>query len=145
MHTVRSILRRKGAEILSVRPEGTVLEAIRLMAEKRIGALLVLDGDGRLVGIVSERDYARKVILEGRRSDTTRVADIMTPNPITIDPDTTAEEGLNLMTDRFIRHLPVLDNGKLVGVVSIGDLVKWVIRDQKLAIDELERYVTGSA
>ena len=145
MHTVRSILRRKGAEILSVRPENTVFDAIRLMAEKRIGALLVLDGDGRLVGIVSERDYARKVILEGRRSDTTRVAEIMTRDPITIDPDTTAEEGLNLMTDRFIRHLPVFEHGKLVGVVSIGDLVKWVIRDQKLAIVELERYVTGSA
>lgn len=142
MHTVRSILKRKGAGIMSVRPGDTVLEAIRLMAAKGVGALLVLDDDGRLAGIVSERDYARKVILEGRRSESTHVAEIMTPDPITIDPDTTAEEGLNLMTDRFIRHLPVLEQGRLIGVVSIGDLVKWVIRDQKLAIDELERYVT---
>lgn len=142
MHTIRSVLSRKDRAVVSVSSTDTVLHAIRLMASQGIGALLVID-DGELVGLLSERDYARKVILKGLRSDTTKVADIMSRELVTISPDHSAEQGLDLMTERFVRHLPVMEDGRLVGLVSIGDLVKWVIRDQKLAIEELERYVSS--
>lgn len=145
MHRIRGVLSQKETgEIWSVSPGDTVLEAITLMAQKRIGAVLVMEGD-KLVGILSERDYARKIILEGRRSAETRVSEIMTRNVVTVGPELSAREGLALMTQRRFRHLPVMDGARLVGLVSIGDLVKTVIAEQEDLIDQLERYVSGSA
>jgi CBS domain-containing protein len=143
MHTIRTILKNKNSdEVWSVTPEDTVLEAIKRMAQLRIGALLVMEGE-RLVGILSERDYARKIILQGRRSADTRVAEIMTPEVATASKEMTAQQGLAMMTEGFFRHLPVMEEGRVVGLVSIGDLVKAVIADQQAVIEELERYVTG--
>mgnify|MGYP005857768921 CR=1 FL=1 len=142
MHTIHQILDHKGGDILWVAPDSTVFDAIRKMAQKGIGALLVMR-DGKPVGMLSERDYARKVILEGRSSRETLVKDIMSDSLITIDGRATAEAGLALMTRHHIRHLPVVDNGKLIGLVSIGDLVNAVIEDQQQLIEQLERYVTG--
>lgn len=142
MHSVHQILDEKGHAIWSVTPDATVYDAIRQMAERGVGALLVMRDD-RLEGVISERDYARKVILEGKRSRETPVRDIMTREVITIGPDLTANQGLALMTDKHIRHLPVVEDDKIVGVVSIGDLVKAVIDDQQHQIEQLERYVTG--
>lgn len=142
MHTIRQILSEKGKEIWSVAPGDTVYDTIRLMATKGVGALLVMDGE-RLHGIVSERDYARKVILEGRSSRDTSVGDICSAPAVTISPRATAEEGLALMTRKRIRHLPVVEDEELLGVVSIGDLVNAVIGDQQQLIEQLERYVTG--
>lgn len=142
MHTIRQILGEKGTEIHSVTPDDTVYEAVTLMARKGIGALVVLD-DGQLHGIFSERDYARKVLLEGRSSRNSRVGDICSTPPITISPRATADEGLALMTHKRIRHLPVVESGDLLGLVSIGDLVNAVIGDQQQLIEQLERYVSG--
>ncbi len=142
MHSVRDILKHKNGELWSVPPSESVLEAVREMARRGVGALLVMR-DGQLEGILSERDYARKVILQGRRSDTTTVEEIMSREVISIDPDTMARQGLELMTEKFIRHLPVVEDGRVIGVVSIGDLVKSVIQEQQSTIEELERYVTG--
>jgi len=140
MHTIHQILQGKGNEIISVGPDSIVYDAVRKMAEKGIGALLVLEND-KPVGMLSERDYARKVILEGRRSRETYVHEIMSSPLITIEGRATADAGLALMTRHRIRHLPVVDEGELVGVVSIGDLVNAVIEDQQHLIEELERYV----
>ncbi|MCC5868535.1 MAG: CBS domain-containing protein [Gammaproteobacteria bacterium] len=142
MHSVKDILNHKNGEIWSIEPGESVLEAIRAMGRRGIGALLVMEGE-RLLGIVSERDYARKVILQGRRSETTTVGEIMSTELITIPPETMARAGLALMTKKYIRHLPVVEDGKVIGVVSIGDLVKSVIQEQQTIIEELERYVTG--
>ncbi len=143
MYTIRTILRnKKNAEVWSVIPEDTVLEAITRMARLGIGALLVMDGE-RLAGILSERDYARKIILQGRRSAETRVAEIMTAEVATATPDMTAQQCLGMMTEGYFRHLPVVEDGRVIGLVSIGDLVKAVIADQQAVIEELERYVTG--
>jgi CBS domain-containing protein len=143
MHTIRTIIRNKErGEVWSVAPTDTVLEAITYMARLGIGALLVMDGDS-LVGIVSERDYARKIILQGRRSASTLVSEIMTREVATATLDMTAQQGLAMMTDGYFRHLPVMEEGRVVGIVSIGDLVKVVIADQRAVIAELERYVTG--
>ncbi len=142
MHSVRDILKSKNGEIWSVTPAESVLEAVREMARRGVGALLVMEAE-RLLGIVSERDYARKVVLQGRRSETTTVGEIMSTQVISIDPETMARQGLELMTEKFIRHLPVVENGRVIGVVSIGDLVKSVIQEQEHMIQELERYVTG--
>lgn len=143
MHTIRTILKhKKSGEVWSVGPDETVLEAITSMARLGIGALLVMEGE-RLVGIVSERDYARKIILQGRRSAETRVADIMTSKVATATEDMTAQQCLGMMTQGFFRHLPVMDGEKVIGLVSIGDLVKAVIADQQAVIQQLERYVTG--
>lgn len=143
MHTIRTILKnKKSAEVWSVSPEDTVLEAITLMAKQRIGAVLVMNGE-HLAGILSERDYARKIILQGRHSSETRVADIMTGEVATATLDMTAQQCLQMMTDGFFRHLPVVEDGRVIGLVSIGDLVKAVIDDQRVVIEELERYVTG--
>ena len=143
MYTIRTILKnKKSAEVWSVSPEDSVLEAITRMAKLRIGALLVMDGQ-RLVGIVSERDYARKIILQGRRSAETRVAEIMTTEVATATKEMTAQQCLAMMTEGYFRHLPVLEEGHVIGLVSIGDLVKAVIADQQSVIEELERYVTG--
>ena len=142
MSQVRHLLQTKGSTIFSVAPDAPVLEAIKRMAEHRIGALLVL-ANGELVGVVSERDYARKVILQGKSSSQTAVSDIMSGTPITVGPDTDVFDCMRLCTDRRIRHLPVVEDGKLVGVISIGDLVKAVIDAQAEQIEHLERYITG--
>ncbi len=142
MRTVRQLLESKTPEVHAIRPDAPVIDAIRLMAEKRIGAVLVLQG-GKLAGILSERDYARKIVLEGRSSKDTPVRDIMTSDLITVKPGDSAQSCMQIMTERRIRHLPVLDNGELVGVVSIGDLVKAVIEDQQLELDQLQRYIAS--
>lgn len=141
--TVANLLTGKGSEIWSVGVDSTVLDALREMADKNIGALVVLAGDGGLAGIVSERDYARKVVLFNRDSESTKVAEIMTGDVITVSPTDTVNNCMALMTEHRIRHLPVVDNDRLVGVISIGDVVKGVIAQQATLIDQLERYITG--
>ena len=140
MTTVRTLLERKGRAIFSVEPQAAVLDAIRLMAEHHVGALLVMRG-AALEGIVSERDYARKVILRGRSSAETPVRDIMSSPVLTVTLDTSVQQCMQLMTDRRLRHLPVVDGGRVVGVVSIGDLVKAVIAEQQQQIEQLESYI----
>ncbi len=140
MTTVHHLLERKGRAIFRIGPDDPVLEAIRSMAEHHIGALLVMRGQ-ELVGIVSERDYARKVILMGRSSSDTPVSQIMTTPVTTVGPDTAVDECMRLMTERRIRHLPVIERGRVAGLVSIGDLVKAVIEDQQHAIEQLESYI----
>lgn len=142
MRTVRHLLESKAPEVFAIGPDEPVLDAIRLMAEKRIGALLVMQG-GRLVGIVSERDYARKVVLQGRASASTPVRDIMTSEVVRVGLNDTADRCMQLVTNRRIRHLPVVDGDAVLGVVSIGDLVKAVIEDQQLEIDQLQRYIAS--
>ena len=142
MTLIRQVLDAKGHEISSIAPRASVLDAIRLMAERGIGALVVMEG-GELVGIVSERDYARRVILEGKASKDTPVADIMATDVICADPGQTIEQGLATMTEKRIRHLPVVEGGAVVGIVSIGDLVKAVIADQRFVIDQLQSYIAG--
>ena len=142
MRSVRQLLEAKAPEVFAIGPDAPVVDAIRLMAEKRIGALLVMQS-GKLAGIVSERDYARKVVLQGRSSRDTPVRDIMTAQVVTIALDDTAEHCMQLVTDRRIRHLPVVDAGHVLGVVSIGDLVRAVIEDQQLELDQLQRYIEG--
>jgi len=141
--TIGSILNRKGTTVWSVSPTNTVFEAISMMAEKNIGALPVLERD-RLVGLISERDYARKVILLGRGSKETAVAEIMTVNLKTVGLGDSVQECMQIMTENRVRHLPVLEGGKLVGLISIGDCVNWIISAQTAAIDDLERFVTGA-
>ena len=142
METIRQVLDAKGGEVWSISPATTVYDALTLMAEKHVGALLVMDGD-RLAGIVSERDYARKVVLLDRMSRDTPVSDIMTPEVLVMGPGDTVDHGLALMTERRIRHLPVVEDGNVVGVISIGDLVKAVISEQQFKIEQLERYIAG--
>ena len=140
MITVRQLLDKKGRQIFSIAPGAAVLEAIRLMAERHVGALLVMEGE-TLSGIVSERDYARKVILMGRSSADTPVRDIMTVAVVTVQPETPVEKCMQVMTERRVRHLPVIEAGRVVGMVSIGDLVKAVIADQQQHIEQLESYI----
>ena len=140
--TIREILNQKGGAAWAVSPENTVFEAIQLMAEKNIGALLVLKDD-QLAGIISERDYTRKVALKGRSSKETRVKDILSGQVQSVSPDHTVEQCLRLMTENRIRHLPVLEGEKILGVISIGDLVNWVISSQSSTIHQLETYITG--
>ena len=140
---VSVLLRQKGGDVYSLPSDASVYSAIEMMAEKHVGALLVVD-DGYLIGIVSERDYARKVILKGRSLKDTFVREIMTPNPLTIRCDTSIDEAMRTMTDNHIRHLPVLDSeGHLAGVLSVGDVIKWIVSSQEEAIAHLERYITG--
>ena len=141
MTTLRRILDQKPA-IYATSPDTTVFEALKVMAEKNIGALLVVSGDD-LVGIFSERDYARKVILRGKSSKDTPVREIMTSPVVTVGPHATAEECMALMTERHIRHLPVLEFGRLVGVISIGDVVRTIVEQQQFTIRQLESYITG--
>jgi CBS domain-containing protein len=141
---IHAILQNKSAEVWSTTPTASVYEAIEIMAEKQIGALPVME-QGQLRGILSERDYARKVILKGRSSKDTPVADIMTADPITITPQHTVSDCMHIVTDKRIRHLLVVENGKLIGVVSIGDLVNWVIGEQQQTIRHLEAYISGMA
>jgi len=140
---IRNILNEKGTEVFDIGPEDTVYEAIEKMADKDIGALLVMEGD-KLRGIITERDYRNKVILKGRRSKTTAVSEIMTSNLYTVEPTDTVDTCMALMTDRKFRHLPVMEDGKVAGVISIGDLVKAVITKQKVEIHNLRDYIAGS-
>lgn len=142
MQTAQDILNTKGHDVYSVTPETTVYDAIRTMADKEIGSLLVMDGE-HLVGIVTERDYARKVVLEGLASRDVPVRDIMTTRVLCASPDRTIEECMALMSDKRARHLPVLDHKKVVGVISIGDLVKAIIHEQQFLIDQLQHYIAG--
>ncbi len=142
MNLVSQLLDAKGHDVLCVSPDASVLDAIRLMAEKGIGALAVMQGDV-LVGIVTERDYARKVILKGRSSEATPVRDIMTRDVTTTASGESVEKCMNLMTDLRIRHLPVVDDGRVTGIISIGDLVKAIIAEQQRAIEQLEHYISG--
>jgi CBS domain-containing protein len=139
MTSLRRILARK-PDIYATGPEATVFDALKVMAEKNVGALLVLSS-GRLVGIFSERDYARKVILHGKSSKDTPVREIMTTQLVTVGPDSTAEECMALMTEKRVRHLPILESGELMGVVSIGDVVRAVVEEQEHAIRQLESYI----
>ena len=143
MRTVRQLLESKGPEVFAIGPDAAVIDAIRLMAEKGVGALVVLEPGGRLAGIVSERDYARKIVLEGRSSKDTPVRDIMTADAVTVGLDEVAPACMHLMTERRIRHLPVVVDGRVAGVVSIGDLVKAVIEEQQIELEQLQRYITS--
>ena len=140
MSTAREILRRKGSDVWSIQPEASILDAIRRMAEKEVGALLVLDAD-KLVGIVTERDYARKVALEGRSSRESQVQDIMSSSVLCAKPEQTVQECMAMMSDKRARHLPVVDHKKVIGIVSIGDLVKSIINEQQHEIESLQYYI----
>ena len=142
MKTVAELLRVKPARVVKVTPEMSVLEAIKTLAAEDVGAVIVMNGD-RLAGILSERDYTRKVILKGRSSDTTRVEEIMTPNVLVVTPRTKTRECMSLMTEKGIRHLPVVDDGRVVGMVSIRDIVGDIIADQDFTIEQLEHYISG--
>ena len=140
MKTLRQLLEAKGREVYSITPDARVFDALRLMADKSVGALIVMEG-GRIAGILSERDYARKVILHGKSSHDIQVRDIMTSKIITVHPGQTVEECMALMTEKRIRHLPVTEGERLIGVLSIGDLVKEVIAEQQQTIKQLESYI----
>lgn len=142
MKTVRDILKVKGRDVWSIEPGATVYDAMKLMAEKEIGSLMVMEG-AKLVGLISERDYARKVILQGRSSRTTQVKEIMTSRVVYARLDQNIEECMAVMTEKRVRHLPVMEEERLVGVISIGDLVKSIIAEQKFIIEQLERYISG--
>jgi CBS domain-containing protein len=142
MITVRSLLQAKGHAVWTIAPDSSVYQALRVMADKNVGALLVLEGS-ELVGVVSERDYARKVVLKGRSSVDTPIRDIMTTEVVSVRPDQTVEECMALMTDKRTRHLPVVDDGRLIGVISIGDVVKSIITEQGFMIEQLTSYIVG--
>ncbi len=142
MQTVNDILRMKGHAVWSLAPDDTVYDALTLMAQKDVGALLVLDR-GQLVGILSERDYARKVILKGKSSRELPVAEIMTGKVYYVRPEHTVQDCMALMTNHHIRHLPVMEGGQVIGIVSIGDVVKCIISNQEFLIEQLENYITG--
>lgn len=140
---VSAILRQKGAAVWSIGPEATVYEALEKMSDARIGALLVMEG-GTLVGLLSERDYARKIILKGRSSKETSVKEIMISPPLTISPGCSVNEAMRIVTEQRVRHLPVVDHmGAVAGIVSIGDLVKWIITSHEKTIEQLESYISG--
>jgi CBS domain-containing protein len=143
MITVRQVLQTKGYEIWAISPDASVYDALKLMADKKIGALLVVDAD-KPVGIVSERDYARKVVLKGKRSIDTPVKEIMVKEVFSVRPEQPIEECMALMTEKRVRHLPVCDDECLIGIVSIGDVVKAIISQQGFMIEQLERYIEGS-
>jgi CBS domain-containing protein len=142
MRLVSQILQSKGHDVWFVGPQTTVFDAVKLMSEKGVGALLVMENN-KMVGIITERDYARKVILAGKSSRHTPVKDVMTKRVLWVAPERTVEECMALMTDKRVRHLPVVDNTQVVGMVSIGDLVKAIIAEQQIIIDQLENYITG--
>lgn len=141
MAKVKQILRAKGHDVWSIEPEASVLDAIAMMADKEIGALAVTQA-GKLVGVVTERDYARKVVLQGRSSKGTKIKDIMTSRVAYARPDQSVEECMAVMTDKRIRHLPVMDGDELLGIISIGDLVKSIIEEQQQVIEQLEQYIS---
>jgi CBS domain-containing protein len=141
--TVRDILSAKGGTVWSVTPETPVVEALQVMAEKNVGAVLVCCGE-TVVGILSERDYARKVVLQGKSSKDTPVADVMTSRVVFVRPNQTTDDCMALMTDKHVRHLPVLEGGDLIGIISIGDVVKTIIADKDLTIEQLKNYINGA-
>lgn len=143
MKTVREILHDKGTQVWTIAPDQTVFDALTLMGQKEIGALIVVE-NGKLIGVISERDYARKVILKGKTSRETRVQEIMSTPVISVELAQSVQTCLNLMTEKRIRHLPVLTDDQLVGIVSIGDLVKAIIAEQQFLIEQLESYITQS-
>ena len=140
MSTVRNILQKKGYAVYSIGPDKSVYDALEELQLNNLGSLIVTENT-KLIGVFTERDYARKVILKGRSSKETLVRDIMSSDPIYVNPDNTIDECMKLMTDKFIRHLPVLENGSLIGIVSIGDLVKYIIYEKDFIIGNLERYI----
>lgn len=140
--TVEAVLQSRGSQVWSVSPDDTVFEAIRRMAEANVGALVVLEGT-KLVGVISERDYTRKVALQGRSSRQTLVREILTGNPYTVSPETSVEECLKIMCEKKIRHLPVMRGDKVTALISMGDLVSWIMNVQRAAIDQLESYISG--
>jgi len=140
---VRDILHKKGAVIFSVSPQATVLEALKLMSDKNISSVMVTEGE-KIAGIFTERDYARKIILKGKTSAEARISEVMVSNLFTVTPDHDLSQCMQLMSDKTIRHLPVLDNGKLIGIISIGDVVKSVIEEQQNVIQHLEQYIAGT-
>ena len=142
MKTVRQLLKGKGQEVLSVSPENTVYDAMKLMADRNVGALLVLD-HGKLCGIISERDFARRLFSQNKAPKDIRVSELMTKDVVYVQPEMTNEDCMALMTDKRVRHLPVLDGDKVIGVISIGDLVKDTISDQRFIIEQLEHYIMG--
>jgi CBS domain-containing protein len=142
MGKVSNILRTKSGVIFSVSPDTFVYNALELMFQKNVSGVVVLEND-ELVGIFTERDYARKVILQGKASRETLISEIMTGDLITVTPDTSIDDCMRLMTNRFIRHLPVLEDNKLIGIISIGDVVKYIIDEQKFIIENMEHYITG--
>jgi CBS domain-containing protein len=142
MHTAKDILKDKGHVVWSVKPTNTVLEALGVMAERDIGAVLVLDGE-KLVGVLSERDYARKVVLAGRSSKDSQVKDVMTAHVVCVAPNRSVDECMALMTNKRLRHLPVIDHKRVIGIVSIGDLVKATIDDQQFTITQLQSYIAS--
>jgi CBS domain-containing protein len=144
MTTVKQILDKKGHEYFTINPKDTVFEALELMAEKRIGCLMVIDDEGSLIGMFSERDYARKVVLQGHTSKESSVKDIMSADLYTVSPEMTSFDCMAVMTDRYVRHLPVLDHNKIVGILSIGDIVNQIIYEQDIHIKDLEKYITSS-
>ncbi len=143
MTTVLRVLQTKGNDMYTIAPEAKVIDALRLMAEKNIGALLVVEGKA-LAGIFSERDYARKIVLKGESSERTAVKDVMTSGVVTIRPEQSIEECMAVMTGKHVRHLPVTDNGALIGMISIGDVVKAIIYEHEFTITQLENYITGT-
>ncbi len=142
MKTARDLLREKGSQIYSTAPDATVYDALQLMAEKNIGALIVFDGD-RLLGLISERDYARKIVLKNKFSRETAVGDIMTRDVVTVTPDKNLEECMELITQHRVRHLPVVENEQVLGLISIGDIVKGIIVHKEFVIEQLEYYIKG--
>jgi CBS domain-containing protein len=142
MMTIRHVLAQKGEDVHGIHPDATVFDALKLMAEHNIGSLAVLE-NGAIVGLITERHYAREIVLKGRTSPATRVGEIMSTKVVFARPDQTVEECMAIMTARAVRHLPVLEDGHLVGLVSIGDMVKSVIADQKFTIEQLEHYIQG--
>ena len=141
--TVGDILHKKGARIISITPDATVFDAVKLLAEHNIGALPVLQ-EGRMVGIFTERDYSRKIVLAGKSSKIAQVAEVMSPQPVLVAMNHSIEDCMEIMTDKRVRHLPVIEGGALVGLVSIGDVVKWIMSAQSAALDQMEQYISGS-
>ncbi|MDQ5985456.1 MAG: Inosine-5'-monophosphate dehydrogenase [Syntrophus sp. SKADARSKE-3] len=145
MKTVKDLLKNKEKEVFSIAPKATVYDALKVMGEKEIGALMVKDDDGKILGIITERDYARKIVLKGKHSKETYVEEIMTPaeNMYTVKPETSVEDCMVLITGKRIRHVPVYDNNQYVGLISIGDVVKSIISEQEMLIEHLSNYIAG--
>ncbi|HWJ27302.1 MAG TPA: CBS domain-containing protein [Flavisolibacter sp.] len=142
MGTVRNLLQKKGNAVYSISPDSSVYDALEMLEERNLGALVVVD-NGRLIGVFTERDYARKVILKGRSSKETLVSDIMTDRPIVVTPNFTIEQCMQMMTDKLIRHLPVVEQDNLVGMISIGDIVRFIIEEKDYIIDTMRTYITS--
>jgi len=144
MVTVQQILRDKGFDVWSIGPDSTVFEAVQMMADRKVGALPVVDWASNMVGIISERDYTRKIVLMDRSSRGTKVREIMTPDVFSVEPDRSVDECMMLMSNHRIRHLPVTEGGRVVGMLSIGDILKTIIAEKQLLIEQLENYISGT-